>query len=811
MPVSNTVQHGSQRLQQLAIVMSDWGATHSTAESIKAGMDVEMPGGNGYYSKLYDFIYESKNFSESYLNRALGHILIKYDDFGILGTTTAGSSPLPADVVEEHAQISYDIAVKSGILLRNNNKALPISKDTFIAVIGPNGVLPKATLRQGCCERKWSDQEGTIISSKCLRTSEGSSPGLARSDTNGGASTDETIAFNGSASLPGNATYTWQGQLYAEVDGYYTVSFARDIPYSTNHTNAALESLSTTGSLKSIPRAWQAKAALLAKTWSNAMATHDSWNNGKVFVCLTEGWHTIKASAPGILEKPIQVRLSWVTPAHRAANIEAAVDLAKKVDTPIAFGFAVSSSDGTMTLNDNIDELMSKVAAVNAKTVVVLNNAEPVTMPRLSSVSAVLEMMYPNQEGGLATADLLIGNRSPQGRVPVTYPTSMNTSMVRNPDYPERVSKVTGFGAGGEANFSEGLNNGYRWYLHSNTSVLFAFGYGLTYTSFDYSEFKIFMSKEAHHSGDGHYEVSCEPDSADAKISVLQSALLLALQTWRLRRTPVRILFKPRYEEDILKHSGIRIVEPELFDGYDPKNKMVLHQVAIDKKMSPIEVADREEALQFRKELGKENVDVFQSASGAWMIRLRKGSVLNIPRALNFDRFVAGQIPTGWSAERLGLSKDLADSVDPITLYVLASTMDAFVAAGVTDPYEFYQYVHVSEVGNTSGGGMGGMRAFTQIYKSRLLVKPAPSDALQECFINTPPAWVNMLLLSSSGPIKTPVGACATAAESVDIGAETIKSGKARICIVGGYDDFGEEGAYEFAQMKATSDSPGPR
>ncbi|ETM01359.1 holo-[acyl-carrier-protein] synthase [Phytophthora nicotianae] len=264
---------------------------------------------------------------------------------------------------------------------------------------------------------------------------------------------------------------------------------------------------------------------------------------------------------------------------------------------------------------------------------------------------------------------------------------------------------------------------------------------------------------------------------------------------------------KARYEEDILNHAGIRIVDPELFDGYDPKNKMVLHQIAIDKKMSPIEVADREEALQFRKELGKDSVDVFQSASGAWMICLRKGSVLNIPRALNFDRFVAGQIPTGWSAERLGLPKDIAESVDPITLYALASTMDAFVAAGMTDPYEFYQYVHVSEVGNTSGGGMGGFRAYSQIYKGRLLGKPAPSDILQECFINTPPAWVNMLLLSSSGPIKTPVGACATAAESVDIAVETIKNGKARVCIVGGYDDFGEESAFEFAQMKATSDS----
>ena len=58
------------------------------------------------------------------------------------------------------------------------------------------------------------------------------------------------------------------------------------------------------------------------------------------------------------------------------------------------------------------------------------------------------------------------------------------------------------------------------------------------------------------------------------------------------------------------------------------------------------------------------------------------------------------------------------------------------------------------------------------------------------------PAWVNMLLLSSSGPIKTPVGACATAAESVDIGVETILSGKARVIVTGGYDDFGEVGVF---------------
>ena len=93
------------------------------------------------------------------------------------------------------------------------------------------------------------------------------------------------------------------------------------------------------------------------------------------------------------------------------------------------------------------------------------------------------------------------------------------------------------------------------------------------------------------------------------------------------------------------------------------------------------------------------------------------------------------------------------------------------------------------------------------MYKDRFLDKPLQKDILQESFINTMSAWVNMLLLSSTGPIKTPVGACATAVESVDIGYETIMEGKARICFVGGFDDFQEEGSYEFANMKATSNA----
>ena len=77
------------------------------------------------------------------------------------------------------------------------------------------------------------------------------------------------------------------------------------------------------------------------------------------------------------------------------------------------------------------------------------------------------------------------------------------------------------------------------------------------------------------------------------------------------------------------------------------------------------------------------------------------------------------QIPTGWDARRYGLPEDIVRQVDPITLYVLVSTAEALLASGIVDPYEFYKYVHVSEVGNTSGGGVGGMRANIRIYKDR--------------------------------------------------------------------------------------------
>lgn len=202
---------------------------------------------------------------------------------------------------------------------------------------------------------------------------------------------------------------------------------------------------------------------------------------------------------------------------------------------------------------------------------------------------------------------------------------------------------------------------------------------------------------------------------------------------------------KKLYEQKIIQASGVRLVvdsDALATEGYDPKNKQFMQQVAIDKHMPPIEVSSLEEALEYRAELGENLVDIWQNQDGQYMMRIKKGAVLWLPKALQFNRLVAGQVPTGWDASKFGISKDIAEQVDPLTLYALVSTAEALVCAGINDAYEMYQYVHVSEVGNSLGSGMGGMRSLRRIFRERMQggKDDVQADVLQESFINTIPA-----------------------------------------------------------------------
>ncbi|KAJ1987194.1 fatty acid synthase alpha subunit Lsd1 [Coemansia umbellata] len=262
---------------------------------------------------------------------------------------------------------------------------------------------------------------------------------------------------------------------------------------------------------------------------------------------------------------------------------------------------------------------------------------------------------------------------------------------------------------------------------------------------------------------------------------------------------------KARYEKTIIEHTGIRLIEPESINGYDPNKKTLLRELQIEHDMEPFE-ATEEEATQFKLKNG-DRVHIWQNenSGGTWSVRFLKGATVMIPKALRFDRLVAAQVPTGWDPVRYGIPKNIADQIDPITCYALVATAEALIRSGITDPYEIYRYVHVSEVGSSTGTALGGLKSAKRVFAERMCDKDHQADIYQETFLSTVPAWINMLLLSSSGPIKTTIGACATGIASIDVAVETIQAGKAKIMLAGGTDGISEESSYEFAQMNATS------
>ena len=160
--------------------------------------------------------------------------------------------------------------------------------------------------------------------------------------------------------------------------------------------------------------------------------------------------------------------------------------------TAAAAGVAVvfenlAESEGSdltsIDLGTTADNLISAVAAANPNTIVVLNTGSAVTMPWLSSVKGVLEAWYPGQEDGTAIANILFGNYDPSGHLTVTFPTSLSqVPASTTAEWP---------GTGGNVDYNEGIDVGYRWYDQNDLTPLFPFGYGLSYTSFSYSNLQV--------------------------------------------------------------------------------------------------------------------------------------------------------------------------------------------------------------------------------------------------------------------------------------------------------------------------------
>jgi beta-glucosidase len=167
---------------------------------------------------------------------------------------------------------------------------------------------------------------------------------------------------------------------------------------------------------------------------------------------------------------------------------DAAAALAQKASVAVVFVYDTEREgvdrDG-LELPNGQDQLVQQVAAANPHTIVVLDTGGPVLMPWLDQVSGVVEAWYPGQRDGDAIAAVLFGDVDPGGRLPQTFPPSDSAVPASTTE------QWPGSGGGQDALFSEGIQVGYRWYDAHRVTPLFPFGYGLSYTSFEYSRLRI--------------------------------------------------------------------------------------------------------------------------------------------------------------------------------------------------------------------------------------------------------------------------------------------------------------------------------
>ena len=163
--------------------------------------------------------------------------------------------------------------------------------------------------------------------------------------------------------------------------------------------------------------------------------------------------------------------------------------LARRSDVVIVFGIRVEGEGfdlPDLTLPWGQDAIIDTVASLNPNTIVVLETGIPVAMPWRDKVKAIVQAWYPGQAGGQAIAEVLTGKVNPSGRLPITFP----KSLAQTPR-PELPGLGTPWGTPTTIRYDEGAEVGYRWFAKKDEKPLFAFGHGLSYTSFAYSDLNV--------------------------------------------------------------------------------------------------------------------------------------------------------------------------------------------------------------------------------------------------------------------------------------------------------------------------------
>ncbi len=478
------------------LVMTDWFAVGSTVASLRAGLDLQMPGPARFYGPVVADAVRSGTVEESLVDAAAGRLL------HVFGRLAAPDETPPAPP-EDGPALAREAAT-AGMVLLHNHGLLPLSGVGSIAVLGPNAhraqimgggssavfpqhrTTPLAALREklagtgidlrhepGCLIDKRtpaldSAQLTTPTGAPGLALSfyEGTGPGAFAGPPRAHAVSDTSRLLYMDPPADGLPAGGWSlravGVVHAAVSGDYTLSLS--------HVGNARVLIDGELVLDGGTSAGGGDDFFgLAGPELTARVPLEAGARVELTIEFCTGAMPIHAVHVG-LAAPMHHDLIGQAVAAAAAS-DVAVVVVGTTDEWESEGF-----DRThLALPGEQDELIRRVCAANPRTVVVLNCGAPVSMPWHGEPAAILLTWFGGQEMATALADVLFGDGEPGGRLPCTLP--------------ERLEHTPSFGAfPGEDSrviYGEGLLVGYRWYDTRRLPVLFPFGHGLSYASFE--------------------------------------------------------------------------------------------------------------------------------------------------------------------------------------------------------------------------------------------------------------------------------------------------------------------------------------
>lgn len=464
------------------IVMSDWGAAHNTVDDANAGLDLEMPGPDYFAPDLIKAALSSGDIQQSTIDDKVRRLLtVEYTLGWPLRPQKTGIMNDPHNAV-----VAEKIAEEGIVLLRNQNHVLPLRHPAIknILVIGPNAntsvtggggssfttPLHSETIYQALHRLA---PEGlhisTIVSAGGDQTKSSISPYLVSGSLQ--------VSYFSGKDLSGNPVYTGSE---SSIQHYWT---SRK-PSPAGNLNFSARWTGDISAPKSGTYYFSTASDDGVRLFIDDKPVIDNWtDHGQAIdtgtVSLEKGktYHLRVEYYQGTGEAVLRLGIGSLS--EEAAKLTQS-KLMKNADIVVAcmgLNPSIESEgvDHSFELPSVQQMVLKELAPLHKKVVLVLNGGSALDIaPYVPMTSAILQAWYPGMEGNTALANILFGKANPSGKLPMTFPKTLEGTYYQYA-YPPKDHVL---------NYSEGLLTGYRYFTTTGTKPLYPFGFGLSYTHF---------------------------------------------------------------------------------------------------------------------------------------------------------------------------------------------------------------------------------------------------------------------------------------------------------------------------------------